>query len=129
MYASYSYLCSLCVRSTNYATLVTTQLIVVATHMVQITLIWKRESCSTRFLCHTSVAFGMIITLLNIGFSSLVFLKAGLGLHDTDAWYMIETIAGKNNIGYKHIVSYIRLFLMPPILLSPFCCNVVEAFL
>nr|GMC49630.1 DENN domain and WD repeat-containing protein SCD1 [Ipomoea batatas] len=49
-------------KSTNYATLVTTQLIVVATHM------------------------------------------AGLGLHDNDAWYMIETIAGKNNIGYKHII-------------------------
>lgn len=50
-------------KSTNYATLVTTQLIVLATHM------------------------------------------AGLGLHDTDAWYMIETIAGKNNIGYKHIIK------------------------
>ncbi|RAL37856.1 hypothetical protein DM860_000550 [Cuscuta australis] len=49
-------------KSTNYAMLVTTQLIVVATHM------------------------------------------AGLGLHDNDAWYMIETIAGKNNIGYKHII-------------------------
>ncbi|KAL0286770.1 UNVERIFIED_CONTAM: DENN domain and WD repeat-containing protein SCD1 [Sesamum angustifolium] len=30
-------------------------------------------------------------------------MEAGLGLPDTDAWYMIETIAGKNNIGYKHI--------------------------
>ncbi|KAL3640758.1 Scytalone dehydratase [Castilleja foliolosa] len=55
-------------KSTNYATLVTTQLIIVATHM------------------------------------------AGLGLSDTDAWYMIETIAGKNNIGYKHIIK-IRGFL------------------
>ncbi|GER51170.1 stomatal cytokinesis-defective 1 [Striga asiatica] len=55
-------------KSTNYATLVTTQLIIVATHM------------------------------------------AGLGLPDTDAWYMIETIAGKNNIGYKHIIK-IRGFL------------------
>ncbi|CAH9064292.1 unnamed protein product [Cuscuta epithymum] len=50
-------------KSTNYAMLVTTQLIVVATHM------------------------------------------AGLGLHDNDAWYMIETIAGKNNISYKHIIK------------------------
>lgn len=50
-------------KSANYATLVTTQLIIVATHM------------------------------------------AGLGLPDNDAWYMIETIAGKNNIGYKHIIK------------------------
>lgn len=55
-------------KSANYATLVTTQLVIVATHM------------------------------------------AGLGLHDTDAWYMIETIAGKNNIGYKHIIK-LRGFL------------------
>ncbi|KAL6494896.1 Scytalone dehydratase [Orobanche gracilis] len=55
-------------KSTNYATLVTTQLIIVATHM------------------------------------------AGLGLPDTDAWYMIETIAGKNNIGYMHVIK-IRGFL------------------
>ncbi|XP_073147897.1 DENN domain and WD repeat-containing protein SCD1 isoform X4 [Henckelia pumila] len=54
-------------KSTNYATLVTAQLIIVATHM------------------------------------------AGLGLPDTDAWYIIETIAGKNNIGYKHIVSIVRM--------------------
>ncbi|GFS40765.1 stomatal cytokinesis defective [Actinidia rufa] len=50
-------------KSANYATLVTTQLIIVASHM------------------------------------------AGLGLPDTDAWYTIETIAEKNNIGYKQIVS------------------------
>ncbi|XP_075503526.1 DENN domain and WD repeat-containing protein SCD1 isoform X1 [Primulina tabacum] len=55
-------------KSTNYATLVTAQLIIVATHM------------------------------------------AGLGLPDTDAWFMIETIAGKNNIGYKHIIK-LRGFL------------------
>ncbi|KAL4573685.1 hypothetical protein LXL04_020500 [Taraxacum kok-saghyz] len=30
---------------------------------------------------------------------------AGLGLPDTDSWYMIETIAGKNNIGYSHIIK------------------------
>lgn len=34
------------------------------------------------------------------------FIKAGLGLPDTDAWYMIETIAEKNSIGYKQFVSY-----------------------
>ncbi|KAH6799148.1 stomatal cytokinesis defective / SCD1 protein [Perilla frutescens var. frutescens] len=55
-------------KSTNYATLVTTQLIIVAIHM------------------------------------------AGLGLPDSDAWYVIETIAGKNNIGYKHIIN-LRGFL------------------
>ncbi|KAH6801776.1 stomatal cytokinesis defective / SCD1 protein [Perilla frutescens var. frutescens] len=55
-------------KSTNYAMLVTTQLIILATHMV------------------------------------------GLGLAETDIWYMIETIAGKNNIGYKHIIK-IRGFL------------------
>ncbi|KAJ0817605.1 putative transcription factor WD40-like family [Helianthus annuus] len=50
-------------RSTNYAALVTAQLIILATHM------------------------------------------AGLGLPDTDSWYIIETIAGKNNIGYSHIIK------------------------
>ncbi|KAI3523756.1 hypothetical protein L1887_02134 [Cichorium endivia] len=50
-------------KSTNYAALVTTQLIILATHM------------------------------------------AGLGLPDTDSWYIIETIAGKNNIGYSHIIK------------------------
>jgi hypothetical protein len=34
-----------------------------------------------------------------------VIVKAGLGLLDTDAWHMIETIAEKNNIGYKQFVS------------------------
>ncbi|KAM7483016.1 hypothetical protein LguiB_007599 [Lonicera macranthoides] len=55
-------------KSGNYATLVTTQLIIAATHM------------------------------------------AGLGIPDMDAWYMIENIAGKNNIGYKHIIR-LRGFL------------------
>lgn len=34
-----------------------------------------------------------------------VIMKAGLGLPDLDAWYMIETIAEKNNIGYTQFVS------------------------
>ena len=55
-------------KSTNYATQVTTQLILVASHM------------------------------------------AGLGLHDNDAWYMIETIAEKNNIGNKQFIK-LRGFL------------------
>ncbi|KAL6994875.1 Scytalone dehydratase [Sarracenia purpurea var. burkii] len=55
-------------KTANYATLVTTQLIIVALHM------------------------------------------AGLGLPDTDAWYTIETIAEKNNIGYKQIIK-LRGFL------------------
>lgn len=46
----------------NYVTLVTAQLIVMATHM------------------------------------------AGLGLPDTDSWHMIETIADKNNLGYKQLI-------------------------
>lgn len=37
-------------------------------------------------------------------------MKAGLGLPDLDAWYMIETIAEKNNIGYTQFVSK---FLVP----------------
>ncbi|NP_001316951.1 DENN domain and WD repeat-containing protein SCD1 [Gossypium arboreum] len=32
-----------------------------------------------------------------------VIVKAGLGLPDNDAWYIIETIAERNNIGYKLI--------------------------
>ncbi|KAJ6418477.1 hypothetical protein OIU84_001771 [Salix udensis] len=35
---------------------------------------------------------------------------AGLGLVDTDAWHMIETIAEKNNIGYKQFIK-LRGFL------------------
>lgn len=50
-------------KSSNYATLVMTQLIVVASHM------------------------------------------AGLGLPDADAWHIIETIAEKNNIGYKQFIQ------------------------
>ncbi|KAM7266773.1 hypothetical protein ACFE04_008939 [Oxalis oulophora] len=55
-------------KSTNYAILVATQLIIMASHM------------------------------------------AGLGLPDTDAWYMIETIAEKNNIGFKQLIK-LRGFL------------------
>ncbi|XP_022765895.1 DENN domain and WD repeat-containing protein SCD1-like isoform X2 [Durio zibethinus] len=55
-------------KSANYATLVTAQLIVLASHMV------------------------------------------GLGLPDNDAWYMIETIAERNNIGYKLLIK-LRGFL------------------
>ncbi|THF99555.1 hypothetical protein TEA_013130 [Camellia sinensis var. sinensis] len=59
-------------RSANYAMLVTTQLIIMASHMV-----------------------------------------AGLGLPDTDAWYTIETIAEKNNIGYKQIVHSVSPYGLP----------------
>ncbi|KNA06482.1 hypothetical protein SOVF_180550 isoform A [Spinacia oleracea] len=55
-------------KSSSYATLVMTQLIVVASHM------------------------------------------AGLGLPDTDAWHIIETIAEKNNIGFKQFIQ-LRGFL------------------
>ncbi|XP_077212384.1 DENN domain and WD repeat-containing protein SCD1-like isoform X2 [Tasmannia lanceolata] len=50
-------------KMANYVTLVTAQLIIVASHM------------------------------------------AGLGLPDIDAWCMIETIAEKNNIGYKQFIK------------------------
>ncbi|CAI0377439.1 unnamed protein product [Linum tenue] len=55
-------------KSANYAAQVTSQLILVASHM------------------------------------------AGLGISDTDAWYMIETISEKNNIGYKQLIQ-LRGFL------------------
>ncbi|XP_043715724.1 DENN domain and WD repeat-containing protein SCD1 isoform X2 [Telopea speciosissima] len=50
-------------KEANYVTLVTAQLIIVASH------------------------------------------TAGLGLPDNDAWYIIETIAEKNNIGYKQFIK------------------------
>ncbi|XP_068307994.1 DENN domain and WD repeat-containing protein SCD1-like [Pyrus communis] len=43
----------------------------------------------------------------------LIFVEshmAGLGIPDTDAWYMIETIAEKNNIGYTQFIK-LRGFL------------------
>ncbi|XP_057417026.1 DENN domain and WD repeat-containing protein SCD1 isoform X4 [Lotus japonicus] len=55
-------------KSANYASLVTAQLVILASHM------------------------------------------AGLGLPDNDAWYMIETIAERNNIGSKQFIK-IRGFL------------------
>ncbi|KAG7944548.1 hypothetical protein I3843_15G107500 [Carya illinoinensis] len=55
-------------NSANYASLVTAQLIAMASHMV------------------------------------------GLGLPDDDAWYMLETIADKNSVGYKQFIK-LRGFL------------------
>ncbi|CAI0438020.1 unnamed protein product [Linum tenue] len=55
-------------KSANYAAQVTSQLILMASHM------------------------------------------AGLGISDTDAWYMIETISEKNRIGYKQLIQ-LRGFL------------------
>ncbi|CAN0909147.1 DENN domain and WD repeat-containing protein SCD1 [Linum grandiflorum] len=55
-------------KSANYAAQVTTQLILVSSHM------------------------------------------AGLGIPDTDAWYMIEMISEKNSIGYKQLIQ-LRGFL------------------
>lgn len=34
-----------------------------------------------------------------------IMVQVGLGLPDTDAWYMIETIAERNNVGSKQFVS------------------------
>uniref|UniRef100_A0A1D1XNC3 DENN domain-containing protein 4C n=1 Tax=Anthurium amnicola TaxID=1678845 RepID=A0A1D1XNC3_9ARAE len=50
-------------KMANYVTLLTTQLIIVASHM------------------------------------------AGLGLHDADAWNIIESIAEKNNLGFKQLIK------------------------
>ncbi|CAN1255767.1 DENN domain and WD repeat-containing protein SCD1 [Linum perenne] len=38
------------------------------------------------------------------------FEQAGLGIPDTDAWYMIEMISEKNSIGYKQLIQ-LRGFL------------------
>ena len=82
-------------RSANYATLVTAQLILVASHMVVL------PASLTFLLCQ-------LLPLPNLTHFHLVFVfKAGLGLPDTDSWYMIETIAEKNNIGHKQFVSYL----------------------
>jgi hypothetical protein len=57
--------------------------------------------------CHLYIS--SLYVVLNLFY---FFIKAGLGLPDTDAWYMIETIAEKNSIGYKQFVSYcLFLFL------------------
>lgn len=37
-------------------------------------------------------------------------MKVGLGLPDNDAWYMLETIANKNNVGYKQFVRELSPF-------------------
>ncbi|KAB2066856.1 hypothetical protein ES319_A09G187000v1 [Gossypium barbadense] len=37
--------------------------------------------------------------------SHMVACLAGLGLPDNDAWYIIETIAERNNIGYKLLIK------------------------
>ncbi|KAF8399144.1 hypothetical protein HHK36_015009 [Tetracentron sinense] len=42
---------------------------------------------------------------LTIHYSKFFIRQAGLGLPDNDAWYMIETIAEKNNIGYKQFIK------------------------
>lgn len=84
-------------RSANYASLVTAQLVVLASHMVlfwlflnfYVTFCYLIEAKSYHFMLHTE-------TLL---------MKAGLGLPDIDAWYMIETIAERNSIGSKQFVS------------------------
>ena len=76
----------------------TAQLIILATHMVY----FSPDVSKEKLLCH----YFMVSMFSNIYTDLvLVFIKAGLGLPDTDSWYIIETIAGKNNIGYSHIVS------------------------
>ncbi|KAL6005912.1 Scytalone dehydratase [Asimina triloba] len=66
----------------NYVTLVAAQLIIMESHM---------------FYCYSSPEL--------LKFLLVSAMEAGLGLPDTEAWYMIETIAEKNNIGYKQFVN------------------------
>ncbi|KAA8542690.1 hypothetical protein F0562_023811 [Nyssa sinensis] len=54
-----------------------------------------------------SANYAMLVTAQLVIMASHM---AGLGLPDTNAWYMIETIAEKNNIGYKQIIK-LRGFL------------------
>lgn len=95
----------LCVstRSANYASLVTAQLIVMASHMVVFLL--------SVFNLEFSLLALFIFTHLS-NYLFYVIMEAGLGLPDTDAWYMIETIAEKNSIGFKQFVSTILVSLI-----------------
>ena len=61
-------------RSANYSALVTTQLILVALHMVV-------------FFVHIS-----LVTTQQAVIMFHVIVKVELGLNDIDAWHMIETI-------------------------------------
>ncbi|XP_068651948.1 DENN domain and WD repeat-containing protein SCD1 isoform X2 [Aristolochia californica] len=45
------------------------------------------------------------VTLVTGHLIILASHMAGLGLPDNEAWYMIETIAEKNNIGYKQLIN------------------------
>lgn len=48
------------------------------------------------------VSFLFVYSLVTL-FNALV--KAGLGLPDTEAWNMIETIADKQKLGFKLLVN------------------------
>ncbi|KAK2991400.1 hypothetical protein RJ640_010864 [Escallonia rubra] len=86
--------------------------------------IWEELRIGDNTIAYIVDTHGTVIFLLSSKFTSFILklpvplcslliltvLKAGLGLPDTDAWYMIETIAGKNNIGYKHLIK-LRGFL------------------
>ena len=82
-------------RSANYSALVTTQLILVALHMVVffVHISFVSQLCFMTFYSLLQASLAVIMFHVNV--------KVGLGLTDTDAWHMIETIAEKNNIGYK----------------------------
>lgn len=85
-------------RSANYVTLVTAQLILMATHMV----------LGAFILCSFKNNF---IYLYYLTFLDSI-MKAGLGLPDIDSWNMIEKIAGRNNLGYKQLVSQTATFVI-----------------
>ncbi|XP_075666674.1 DENN domain and WD repeat-containing protein SCD1-like isoform X1 [Castanea sativa] len=60
------------------------------------------EQSSNKSVNYASIVAVQLITVASH--------MAGLGLPDTDAWHMIETIAEKNNIGYKQFIK-LRGFL------------------
>lgn len=90
-------------RSANYATLVTARLIVVASHMVIVSSICH-ASIYLLFIYYYFFIYLYVWDNLGMDFVSVV-MQAGLGLPDTDAWYMIETIAEKQKVVYKQFVS------------------------
>lgn len=83
-------------RLANYVSLVTAQLYLMAGHMVLIYLI---------VLMHSAGPYRVLV-LVHCGlyYSVTFFVQVRLGLSDTDAWHIIETIAEKNNLGYKQLV-------------------------
>ena len=73
-------------RSANYSALVT-QLILVALHMVVffVHISFVSQLCFMTF--YSLLQASLVVIMFH------VIVKVGMGLTDTDAWHMIETIA------------------------------------